>query len=138
MEKKGGGLRPRIDYRELNQCYIKYRYPLPLVPVALEQLHTATIFTKLDLRSAYNLIRIREGDEWKTGFSTTSGHYEYQVMSYGLSNAPSVFQCLINNVLRDMLGHHVITYINDILIYSNSKEEHVHHVRQVLQRLLHP
>ncbi|XP_053499602.1 uncharacterized protein LOC128619445 [Ictalurus furcatus] len=136
VEKKGGGLRPCIDYRGLNQCCVKYRYPLPLVPAALEQLRTATIFTKLDLRSAYNLVRIREGDEWKTGFSTTSGHYEYQVMPYGLSNAPSVFQCLINDVLRDMLGHHVIAYIDDILIYSDSREEHVHHVRQVLQRLL--
>ncbi|KAL1268467.1 hypothetical protein QQF64_033830 [Cirrhinus molitorella] len=78
VKKKDGGLRPCIDYRALNDITIKFRYPLPLVPSALEQLRTATIFTKLDLRSAYNLIRIREGDEWKTAFSTTSGHYEYQ------------------------------------------------------------
>lgn len=95
-----------------------------------------TIFTKLDLRSAYNLIRIREGDEWKTAFSTPSGHYEYLVMSYGLANAPSVFQNLINSVLRDMLGRYVIAYIDDILVHSTSLEEHITHVRQVLRRLL--
>ncbi|KAL0149071.1 hypothetical protein M9458_055686, partial [Cirrhinus mrigala] len=77
VKKKDGGLRPCIDYRALNDLTIKYRYPLPLVPSALEQLRSAKIFTKLDLRSAYNLIRIRSGDEWKTAFSTTSGHYEY-------------------------------------------------------------
>ncbi|KAL0150989.1 hypothetical protein M9458_053716 [Cirrhinus mrigala] len=82
IKKKDGGLRPCIDYRALNDLTIKYRYPLPLVPSALEQLHSAKIFTKLDLRSAYNLIRIRSGDEWKTAFSTTSGHYEYLPTSY--------------------------------------------------------
>ncbi|KAI2656914.1 Transposon Tf2-6 polyprotein [Labeo rohita] len=85
-KKKDGGLRPCIDYRALNAITVKYRYPLPLVPSALEQLRTAKIYTKLDLRSAYNLIRIREGDEWKTAFSTTSGHYEYRVMPFGLAN----------------------------------------------------
>ncbi|XP_053486038.1 uncharacterized protein LOC128610642 [Ictalurus furcatus] len=136
VEKKGGGLRPCIDYWALNQVTVKYRYLLPLVASALEQLRSATLFTKLDLRSAYNLIRIREGDEWKTAFSTTSGHYEYLVMPYGLTNAPSVFQNLINDALRDMLGRYVIAYIDDILIYSTSLEEHVQHVRHVLQRLL--
>ena len=80
VEKKDGGLRPCIDYRALNNITIKYRYPLPLVPSALEQLCGARYFTKLDLRSAYNLVRIREGDEWKTAFSTTTGHYEYLVL----------------------------------------------------------
>ncbi len=86
--RRMGGLRPCIDYRGLNEISIKFRYPLPLVPAALEQLGRARYFTKLDLRSAYNLIRIREGDEWKTAFSTTSGHYEYRVMPFGLSNSP--------------------------------------------------
>lgn len=84
VKKKDGGLRPCIDYRGLNDVTVKYRYPLPLVPAALEQLRRAKYFTKLDLRSAYNLIRIREGDEWKTAFSTTTGHYEYRVMPFGL------------------------------------------------------
>ena len=78
VRKKDGGLRPCIDYCGLNEITVKFRYPLPLVPSALEQLRTAQYYTKLDLRCAYNLIRIREGDEWKTAFSTTNGHYEYR------------------------------------------------------------
>ncbi|KAL0168962.1 hypothetical protein M9458_037184, partial [Cirrhinus mrigala] len=136
VKKKDGGLRPCIDYRGLNEVTIKYRYPLPLVPSALEQLRSAKLFTKLDLRSAYNLVRIRAGDEWKTAFSTTSGHYEYRVMPFGLSNSPSCFQAFVNEVFRDMLNRCVIVYIDDILIYSNSYPEHVQHVRAVLKRLI--
>ncbi len=95
VAKKDGGLRPCIDYRTLNKITVKFRYPLPLVPAALEHLRGARVFTKLDLRSAYNLVRIREGDEWKTAFVTPTGHYEYCVMPYGLVNAPSVFQDFI-------------------------------------------
>ncbi|KAL0152326.1 hypothetical protein M9458_052049, partial [Cirrhinus mrigala] len=136
VKKKDGGLRPCIDYRALNDITVKYRYPLPLVPPALEQLRAAKIYTKLDLRSAYNLIRIREGDEWKTAFSTTSGHYEYRVMPFGLANSPSFFQAFVNEVFRDMLNRWVIVYIDDILIYSSSYAEHIQHVRAVLQRLI--
>ncbi len=136
VKKKDGGLRPCIDYRSLNDLTVKFRYPLPLVPAALEQLRTAKYFTKLDLQNAYNLIRIREGDEWKTAFSTTSGHYEYLVMPFGLVNSPSVFQAFVNDVFRDMLNRWVIVYIDDILIYSDSYEDHVKQVRSVLQRLL--
>ncbi len=136
VKKKDGGLRPCIDYRALNDLTVKFCYPLPLDPAALEQLRTAKYFTKLDLRSAYNLIRIREGDEWKTAFSTTSEHYEYLVMPFGLVNSPSVFQAFINDVFRDMLNRWVIVYIDDILIYSDSYEDHVKQVRSVLQRLL--
>ncbi len=136
VKKKDGGLRPCIDYRSLNDITIKFRYPLPLVPSALEQLRSARYFTKLDLRSAYNLIRIREGDEWKTAFSTTSGHYEYLVMPFGLSNSPSVFQAYINDVFRDMLNRWVIVYIDDILVFSDSLDNHIQHVRAVLQRLI--
>jgi hypothetical protein len=89
VKKKEGGLRPCIDYRGLNQITVRYSYPLPLTATAIESMHGAHFFTKLVLRSAYNLVRIREGDEWKTAFSTTSGHYEYLVMPYGLINAPS-------------------------------------------------
>lgn len=136
VKKKDGGLRPCIDYRALNDITVKFRYPLPLVPAALEQLRKAQYFTKLDLRNAYNLIRIREGDEWKTAFSTTSGHYEYLVMPFGLSNSPSVFQSFMNDVFRDMLDKWVIIYIDDILIYSSSMEEHIQQVRLVLERLI--
>ncbi|KAL0192230.1 hypothetical protein M9458_010526, partial [Cirrhinus mrigala] len=136
VKKKEGSLRPCIDYRSLNEITVKYRYPLPLVPSALEQLRSAKYFTKLDLRSAYNLIRIREGDEWKMAFSTTTGHYEYLVMPFRLSNSPSIFQAFINEVFRDMLHRYVIVYIDDILIYSENLESHITHVRSVLHRLI--
>ncbi|KAK3511603.1 hypothetical protein QTP70_011262 [Hemibagrus guttatus] len=136
VEKKDGGLRLCIDYRGLNNVTVKFRSPLPLVPAALEQLREAKIYTKLDLRSAYNLIRIKEGDEWKTAFLTTRGHYEYRVMPYGLANAPAVFQSFINEIFRDIMNKYVVAYIDDILIYSKSEEEHQSHVRTVLTRLL--
>uniref|UniRef100_A0A096M8A1 Gypsy retrotransposon integrase-like protein 1 n=1 Tax=Poecilia formosa TaxID=48698 RepID=A0A096M8A1_POEFO len=134
--KKDGSLRPCIDYRGLNQITVKNKYPLPLLSSAFEPVHGATIFTKLDLRNAYHLLRIREGDEWKTAFKTPMGHYEYLVMPFGLSNAPAFFQALINDVLRDFINSFVFVYLDDILIYSKSPEEHSKHVRQVLQRLL--
>ncbi|KAK3519806.1 hypothetical protein QTP70_006489 [Hemibagrus guttatus] len=135
MAKKDGGLRPCIDYHALNRITVKFRYPLPLVPAALEHLRGATIFTKLDLRSAYNLIRICEGDEWKTAFITPTGHYEYLVMPNGLANAPSVFQDFIHEVLREFLHRCVLVYIDDILIYSRSLAEHCQHVAEVLGSL---
>ena len=85
-------------------------------------MHGARFFTKLDLRSAYNLVRIREGDEWKTSFSTSSGHYEYLVMPYGLMNAPSVFQAFVDEIFLDLHGQGVAVYINDILIYSYTRQ----------------
>ncbi|KAK3508365.1 hypothetical protein QTP70_022939 [Hemibagrus guttatus] len=135
VAKKDGGLRPCIDYRALNHITVKFMYPLPLVPAALEHLRGATIFTKLDLRSAYNLIRIREGDEWKTAFVTPTGHYEYLVMPYGLVNAPSIFQDFIHEVLQEFLHKFVLVYIDDILIYYRNLAEHRHHVAEVLKRL---
>ncbi|KAK3524930.1 hypothetical protein QTP86_011497 [Hemibagrus guttatus] len=101
----------------------------------VNELQGAWVFTKLDLRSAYNLVRIRKGDEWKTAIHTMHGHYEYCVMPFGLTNAPAVFQALINEVFRDLLGRGVIAYIDDILVYSASMEDHVRQVREVLARL---
>ncbi len=124
-----------IDYRSLNNITVKFRYPLPLVPAALEHLRGATIFTKLDLRSAYNLIRILEGDEWKTALVNPTGHYEYLVMPYGLVNVPSVFQDFMHEVLREYLHRFVLVYINDILIYTRSLAEHRHYVAEILQCL---
>ncbi len=103
---------------------------------AFEGLQGASIFTKLDLRNAYHLVHIREGDEWKTAFNTPRGHFEYLVMPFGLSNSPAVFQALVNDVLRDMVDQFIYVYLDDILIFSLSLQEHVQHVRQVLQRLL--
>ncbi|CDQ69015.1 unnamed protein product, partial [Oncorhynchus mykiss] len=99
-------------------------------------LQGARFFTKLDLRNAYHLVRIREGDEWKTAFNTPLGHFEYRVLPFGLANAPAVFQALVNDVLRDMLNIFVFVYLDDILIFSPSLQIHVQHVRRVLQRLL--
>ena len=136
MSKKDGSLRPCIDYRGLNDITVKNKYPLPLMSGAFELLQGATFFSKLDLRNAYHLVRIRDGDEWKTAFNTPSGHYEYLVMPFGLTNAPAVFQSLVNDVLRDMVNKFLFVYLDDILICSRSLPEHVRHVRSVLQRLL--
>ncbi|XP_016350303.1 RNA-directed DNA polymerase homolog [Sinocyclocheilus anshuiensis] len=124
------------DYRVFQDVFtkqsVKYWYPLPLVPASLEQLRGARIFSKLDLRSVYNLIRINKGDEWKTTFVTPSGHYEYQVMPYGLSNSPSVFQGFMNEVFREYLHRFVIMYV-DILIYSWNLVEYFHPVKPVFR-----
>ncbi len=136
VAKKDGSLRPCIDYRGLNNITVKNTYPLPLMSSAFERLQGASIFTKLDLRNAYHLVRIREGDEWKTTFNTPRGHFEYLVMPFGLSNSPAVFQALVNDVLRDMVDQFIYVYLDDILIFSSSLQEHVQHVRRVLQRLL--
>ncbi|XP_016335176.1 RNA-directed DNA polymerase homolog [Sinocyclocheilus anshuiensis] len=101
--KKDGGLRPCIDYRMLNSQTVKLPYPLPLVRATLEELRGARLFSKLDLQSVYNLVRIREGDEWKTAFITPAGHYEYRVMPYGLSNSLSILQSFMNEVFREFL-----------------------------------
>ena len=136
VSKKDGSLRPCIDYRGLNDITVRNRYPLPLMSSSFDRLRGATIFSKLDLRNAYNLVRIRQGDEWKTAFNTPNGHYEYYVMPFGLTNAPAVFQALVNDVLRDMLNRFVFVYLDDILIFSRTREEHIQHVRKVLRRLL--
>ena len=134
--KKDGTLPPCIDFRGLNEITIKNKYPLPLIDPSFEPLCHARVFTKLDLRNAYHLVRIREGDEWKTVLNTPLGHFEYLVMPFGLSNAPAVFQALINDILRDMLNHFVFVYLDDILIFSENMEKHVQQVRLVLRRLL--
>jgi hypothetical protein len=101
----------------------------------LEQLGSAKILTKIDLRDVYNLVRVKEGDEWKTTFCTRYGHFEYSVMPFGLINAPAVFQHMMNDIFREYLNHFVVIYLNDILIYSKNEEEHEHHVRLVLEKL---
>ena len=136
VSKKDHSLRPCIDYPGLNNITLKNKYPLPLISSAFVPHHGAMVFSKLDLRNAYHLVRIREGDEWKTTFNTPLGHFEYLVMPFRLTIAPTVFQSLVNDVLRDMLNHSVFVYLDDILIFSKTVEEHRIHVRQVLQRLL--
>ena len=136
VKKKNGELRPCIDYRELNNITVKNKYPLPLLSSTFEPLAGATVFSKLDLRNAYHLVRIHEGDEWKTAFNTPIGHFEYCVLPFGLCNAPAVFQCLVNDVLRDMINIFCVVYLDDILIFSKDMTDHVQHVRLVLRRLL--
>jgi hypothetical protein len=131
VEKKDKTLRPCIDYRGLNDIPVKNHYPLPLISSAFEPLWGATVFSKLDLQNAYHLLRIREGDDCKTAFNISSGHYEYLVMPFGLTKAPAVFQALVNDVLRDMLNQFVIVYHDDIHVFSCSTQEHVLHIRQV-------
>ncbi|KAK3513532.1 hypothetical protein QTP70_016468 [Hemibagrus guttatus] len=124
VEKKDGSLRPYIDYRGLNAITVCYPYPLHLVSAALEQLREDRVFTKLDSHSAYNLVRIQEGDEWKTAFHTTKGHYEYLVMSYGLTNASAVFQgdhvCHVKTVLTRLLHHQLFVKAEKCKFHRNS------------------
>ena len=136
VRKKDGTLRLVIDYRKLNEMTIRNSYPLPLISELLDRVKGAKVFTKLDLKSAYNLVRIKEGDEYKTAFRTRYGHFEFLVMPFGLKNAPATFQHFINDVLSDYLDDFVISYIDDILIFSNTIEEHHEHVKKVLKKLL--
>ena len=134
--KKDGTLRLCVDYKKLNEVTIRNSYPIPLISEIIEKVKDAKYFTKLDLRSAYNLVRIHPGDEYKTAFRTKYGHFEYLVMPFGLRNAPATFQSFINMVLRPFLEKFVILYLDDILIYSKTKEEHHQQVHQVLEKLL--
>ena len=135
VKKKDGTLRLCVDYRSLNRVTVKNRYPLPLISEALDRLVGAKMFTKLDIRSAYNLIRIKEGHEWLTAFRTRYGHFEYRVMPFGLANAPATFQGFINHVLREYLDVFCLAYLDDILIYSDNEVDHARHVEMVLLRL---
>eukprot|EP00833_Pecoramyces_ruminatium_P008145 jgi/Orpsp1_1/1182177/evm.model.c7180000080193.1 len=135
VRKKDGTLRLCVDYRRLNENTIRDSYPLPLISELFDRLREAKIFTKLDLKSAYNLVRIHEGDEYKTAFRTRYGHFEYLVMPFGLKNAPATFQHFLNDVLGEYLDEFAFSYIDDILIYSRNAEEHKEHVKKVLKRL---
>ena len=115
---------------------IKNRYPLPLISELLDRVKGAKFFTKIDVRDAFNRLRIASRDEYKTAFRTRYGHFEYCVMPFGLTNAPATFQSYINAALRLYLDKFAIAYIDDILIYSNSLEEHHEHVRTILKTLL--
>ena len=133
VKKKDGSLRLCVDYRGLNKITRKDRYPLPLVSDLLDAPRKARIYTKIDLRHAYNLVRIAPGDEWKTAFRTRYGSFEWLVMPFGLSNAPAAFQRFVNEVFADLLDVCVVVYLDDILIYSDNPDEHRAHVREVLR-----
>jgi transposase InsO family protein len=135
VPKKDGTLRLCVDYRGLNSITVKNRYPLPLIGEILDRVNGATVFSKIDLKDAYYRIRIKPGDEWKTAFRTRYGHFEYLVMPFGLTNAPAAFQAYINHALRGLVDDFCIVYLDDILIFSRSQEEHTEHLRQVCDRL---
>jgi hypothetical protein len=135
VKKKDGTLRLCVDYRDLNNITKREPYPLPLIDDILQQLAEAQCYTKIDLRGAYNLVRVRQGDEWKTAFNCKYGHFEYQVMPFGLKNAPASFQRFMNETFQEFLGKFVIIYLDDILIYSKNPDQHEAHVRIVLQKL---
>lgn len=135
VKKKDGSLRLCTDFRLLNEETIKDRFPLPRIDEILDTVSGAKVFSKLDLLSGYFQVRIKEEDIAKTAFSTSSGHFEWVVMPFGLSNAPSTFQRFMNLVLQPFLNKFVMVYLDDIVIYSNSIEEHKHHLKSVLETL---
>ena len=137
VPKKNGKLRLCVDFRPLNDMTVKNRYPLPSIKELQDRLGKAKYFTKLDLRGAYNLIRMKEGEEWKTAFNTRFGLFEYTVMPFGLTNAPATCQELMNDTLREFLDIFVTVYLDNILIYTDrTLEKHKEHVKKVFQKLI--
>ncbi|GJV33922.1 putative reverse transcriptase domain-containing protein [Tanacetum coccineum] len=135
VKKKDGSFRMCIDYRELNKLTVKNRYPLPRIDDLFDQLQGSSVYSKIDLRSGYHQLRIREEDIPITAFRTRYGHYEFQVMPFGLTNAPAVFMDLMNRVCKALLDKICDVFIDDILIYSKNKEEHEKHLKIILELL---
>ncbi|GKC04059.1 putative reverse transcriptase domain-containing protein, partial [Tanacetum coccineum] len=135
VKKKDGSFRMCIDYRELNKLTVKNRYPLPRIDDLFDQLQGSSVYSKIDLRSGYHQLRVREEDIPKTAFRTRYGHYEFQVMPFGLTNAPAVFMDLMNRVCKPYLDKFIIVFIDDILIYSKNKQEHEEHLKLILELL---
>jgi hypothetical protein len=133
--KKDESLRLCVDYHPLNAVTIKNKYPLPRIDVLFDQLVGAKVFSKIDLHSGYHQIKIRANDIPKTAFSTRYGLYEYLVMSFGLTNAPAYFMYLMDSVFMPELDKFVVVFIDDILVYSKSEDEHTKHLHTVLQWL---
>nr|GFC08373.1 putative reverse transcriptase domain-containing protein [Tanacetum cinerariifolium] len=135
VKKIVGSFRMCIDYRELNKLTMKNRYPLPKIDDLFDQLQGSSVYSKIDLRSGYHQLQVREEDVLKMAFRTRYGHYEFQVMPFSLTNAPAVFMDLMNRVCKSYLDKFVIVFIADILIYSKNKKEHEEHLRTIMKLL---
>ena len=132
VKKKDGTLRMCIDYRQINKVTVKNKYPLPRIEDLFDQLKGASVFSKIDLRSGYYQLRVKDIDVPKTAFRTRYGHYEFLVMPFGLTNAPAAFMDLMNRVFRPYLDQFVVVFIDDILVYSRDEQEHEQHLKIVL------
>ena len=135
MKEKDGPWKMFIDYCQLNKVMIRNQYTLPRIDDLFDQLRGSKVFSKIDLRLGYRQIRIKNKDISKTTFRTRYGHYEFTVVPFGLTNAPTIFMCLMNGVFRNYIGKFVIVFLDDILIYSKTKEEHEEYLRLVMQVL---
>ncbi|KAL4023292.1 hypothetical protein IC575_017044 [Cucumis melo] len=133
VKKKDGSMRLCIDYRELNKVTVKNRYPLFRIDDLFDQLQGVTVFSKIDLRSGYHQLRIRDSDIRKMAFHSRYRHYEFIVMSFDLTNAPAVFMDLMNRVFKDFLDSFLIVFIDDILIYFKTEAEHEEHLHQIFE-----
>jgi Reverse transcriptase (RNA-dependent DNA polymerase) len=133
VHKKDGSLRLCVNFRGLNKISKKDRYPLPLIADLLDSPKKAHIYSKIDIRHAFHLVQVAEGDEWKAAFRTHYGSFESMVMPFGLTNGPAVFQCFMNKIFADLIDICMVVYLDNILIYSNNPSSHQDHIKEVLR-----
>jgi len=134
VKKKDGSFRLCVDYRQLNKFTVKNKYSLPRIDDLMDQLRGASVFSKIDLWLGYHQIKVKAEDIQKIAFRTRYNHYEYQVMPFGVINAPAIFMDYMNRIFHPFLDQFVVVFIDDILIYSKTLEEHLRIVLQILKK----